>query len=834
MKNINRIISGIVAAALLGLCLAGIPSLRLEAEAASGSFSAVGGWYEALYAEIEGISDASVTSVSYSGPVSGQLVGQDLEYLVRAKGSDVRIDIPGLKPGNYSLTVIAGGVAYTQSGIQVTAYDRSGYAHWNYTQGVGAYNDDGTIKDNAVILYVTEETKDSVSLTAGGLTVTGIGNILNTSGRVISNGKTGNGGLANTNGDILRKLAEENRPLVVRIIGSVTAPEGVTAWNSYDYGGGPDSNGAMARMQNCRDITIEGIGSDATVDGWGFSAECRAGNTAEGLGIGFEFRNLTFQKVPLDAIGVAGTMTGASLTDPTQRCWVHNCAFYGYTSLVDEATGATVKPDGACDYKRGQYFTLSYCYFDTYQLAALIGGADNDLQYHITWHHNYFRNCYSRCPLTRQANVHYYNNILEGQTSYCMSLRANCYVFSEYNLFLSSKRVTDNRGGGVCKSYNDTFSASTGTDNADLVIVGRRDQAVASENIYAGFENDGNLSYIPAGDYILHEEADEIQKAVKNRSGPMKDLEETPELTPVINESSIIHNFTENGLESSFYAISGNLSKTKGTVSFDDKELTTCLKLERATTVDFTSATSGYLTLVFHETGYQNVMANLSYVNIDGKPVGVGSDNTLTVALAAGEHAIRYGSAQIFLYYMVFTPAAAEDESHTHSYENGICTVCGEKELGVTLSGSYKAFGGAGNILTIQLIPAGFEDAAYTFTNAAAPEVSGSWSIDGVAAGSYTVLVTKQNHVAREYALTVGDEAAALDVEVWLIGDVTGDGLVNFSDYSKVLSQSKKPNSQILTDYAFLCGDVTGDSAINFADYSKVLSQAKGKGSLWQ
>ena len=100
--------------------------------------------------------------------------------------------------------------------------------------------------------------------------------------------------------------------------------------------------------------------------------------------------------------------------------------------------------------------------------------------------------------------------------------------------------------------------------------------------------------------------------------------------------------------------------------------------------------------------------------------------------------------------------------------------------------------------------------------------------------GSYTVRVSKNNHVTREYTLTVGSDGAKLDVEVWLMGDVTGDGLVNFSDYSKVLSQSKKPNSQILTDYAFLCGDVTGDGAINFADYSKVLSQAKGKGSLWK
>ena len=93
--------------------------------------------------------------------------------------------------------------------------------------------------------------------------------------------------------------------------------------------------------------------------------------------------------------------------------------------------------------------------------------------------------------------------------------------------------------------------------------------------------------------------------------------------------------------------------------------------------------------------------------------------------------------------------------------------------------------------------------------------------------------VTKQNHVAQEYELTVTDSAAVLDVVLWLLGDVTGDGLVNFSDYSKVLSQSKSPSSQVLSDYAFLCGDVTADGIINFSDYSKVLSQAKGNHTLW-
>ena len=831
MKNINRIISGIVAAALLGLCLAGIPSLRLEAEAASGSFSAVGGWYEALYAEIEGISDASVTSVSYSGPVSGQLVGQDLEYLVRAKGSDVRIDIPGLKPGNYSLTVIAGGVAYTQSGIQVTAYDRSGYAHWNYTQGVGAYNDDGTIKDNAVILYVTEETKDSVSLTAGGLTVTGIGNILNTGGK-----SSKNGSLANTNGDILQKLADEGKPLVVRIVGRVTKPAGVTAWGSYDYGGNPDDNGGMAYMKRCKNITVEGIGNDAIVDGWGFAVGCNDGDYAKGYNRNFEFRNITFQNVPEDCIGISGR-GGTTLTAPIEHTWVHNCAFYGPSNLPDASEDQDkAEGDGAMDYKWGRYHTMSYNYFEGYHKTHLIGGSDTNLQYHVTWHHNHYVNCESRGPLGRQANMHVYNNLTEGQSSYCMSLRANCYIFSEYNTYMNCNRVSYGSGGGVCKSFMNTFTGCTGTTASDLKIVTDKSQTVTSGNLYANFDTNASLGYIATGDYLLQTDTAAAAQTVRDWAGPMdhssKASQDEPPATPEINESSYIHNFTENGLSSSFYAISGNLSTSKGTVFYNGLTLTRCLKMESATSITFTAPSAGTLILVFHETGYNGAVANQSTVSVDGSAKSVGADNTLVLSLEAGSHTIKKGSKQIFLYYMVFTPAA--EAPHTHSYENGICTVCGEKEPGVTLSGSYKAFGEAGDSLTIALIPAGTGAAAYTFTNEDAPALCGSWSIEGVAAGSYTVQVSKKNHVAREYALTVGDEAAALDVEIWLIGDVTGDGLVNFSDYSKVLSQSKKPNSQILTDYAFLCGDVNADGAINFSDYSKVHSQAKDKGSLWQ
>ena len=52
------------------------------------------------------------------------------------------------------------GAKYSFKGsveVEVTEHDRSGYAHFNNESGVGAYNNDGTLKSNAVVVYITEE-----------------------------------------------------------------------------------------------------------------------------------------------------------------------------------------------------------------------------------------------------------------------------------------------------------------------------------------------------------------------------------------------------------------------------------------------------------------------------------------------------------------------------------------------------------------------------------------------------------------------------------------------------------------------------------------------------
>ena len=97
----------------------------VTAKAASAEFTSVGGFSETIYAQISGVKDADVTGVSYSGTASGELTGQDLEYLVRDKNGGVRVDIPGVKPGTYTLTVTTKSGTITKSGISVDAQDRS-------------------------------------------------------------------------------------------------------------------------------------------------------------------------------------------------------------------------------------------------------------------------------------------------------------------------------------------------------------------------------------------------------------------------------------------------------------------------------------------------------------------------------------------------------------------------------------------------------------------------------------------------------------------------------------------------------------------------------------
>lgn len=452
------------------------------------------------------------------------------EELVRATDeSTARVDIVGLKGGaeyDFKITTSAND-ELTVSGMRVNSYDRSGYAHFNYDKGVGAYNDDGTLKDNALVIYVTDENKDTVMkevcaensdvpmfkipyCTQSGVVgqnwnknADGIGWWLNNNQYTASNAASSkNKAPSNTydaaNGSKLAFKAVD-RPIVIRFIGTVTTPEGCTAYNTTAEGGGVGDNGHMARLKNLKNITLEGIGSDAEIKGWGFHFV--AGTDAVEVngvkqGTSFEVRNLKFNEYPEDAVGMEGQQSGTTITAGVERCWIHNNTFLpGRCDSPAESDKA--EGDGSCDFKRGQYFTCSYNWFEYCHKTNLIGSSDSSLQYNMTYHHNVWWQCGSRIPLTRQANVHFYNNYVYGDftetstpythiakpsLSYVHSLRASCYLFSEANYYDGMKQVTDGKSGGAGKAWNNMYYSCFGTNT--LVAATSREQKVSNSCKY--------------------------------------------------------------------------------------------------------------------------------------------------------------------------------------------------------------------------------------------------------------------------------------------------------------------------------------------------------------
>lgn len=147
---------------------------------------------------------------------------------------------------------------------------------------------------------------------------------------------------------------------------------------------------------------------------------------------------------------------------------------------------------------------------------------------------------------------------------------------------------------------------------------------------------------------------------------------------------------------------------------------------------------------------------------------------------------------------------------------------------GVTVSGTVTSFGSETEDVTIQLTESGKSEVA---CETAVKGNSASYSIAGVSAGTYTMKVMKKGHATREYTVTVADSPVTQDVKIHLLGDVSGDGKINTTDYGRVLRHTK--GTTLLTGYEFLCGDVDSSGKLNTTDYGRILRHAKGLTLLW-
>ena len=493
--------SKMVSRVALGVALLGFAGAYAQV-----TLSSAEGWLESAFAEWA--SDGSDSyNVYYSGAGASN-VKVDAP-LIRKYGSKYRVDVVGLKAGSYTLKIasVKGGkeIASTNSkSLTVKAHDRAGFAFSN-GRVPGAYKADGTLKDGAVVLYITESTKNSVTMD------------VTTSAKGAKTTCKSFQGILNC-----YKKGYETIPLDLRFIGNVTDSDSLVQGDMMI-----DLNGSEKSY-----VTVEGVGNDATVNGWGIRIK-----NAQNV----EIRNLGVMNVDSkegDNIG---------LQQDNQYVWVHNNDFfYGHAGSDKDQ----VKGDGALDCKLSTYITFSYNHFWDNGKSNLLGLKEGTSEgYYITYHHNWYDHSDSRHPRVRYYSAHVYNNYYDGNAKYGAGSTLGSSVFMEANYFRNckypmmtslqgtdvyasgTKRDPTNNGtfskeaGGTIKAYNNYMEGSytfipygaskyilKGKETAigdidskvdfDAYVVTSRDAKVpatvksySGENTYNNFDTDKSIMY---------------------------------------------------------------------------------------------------------------------------------------------------------------------------------------------------------------------------------------------------------------------------------------------------------------------------------------------------
>ena len=511
--------------------------------------------------------DGFAYKVSYKRADETDYTKLDDNLIIESDG-ELECYVLGIAKGKYDVKIEAENAdehfERVLEGIDVAAQDRSGYAHFGYDDGIGAYNNDGTVKDGAVILYVTNETKNTVTMTIDGTEYVGLVNIMqklfkcdypvliriigkittnqwnykNVEPRLTDGSNATDDFFVNT---FSNEYGENLANLKVRYTDKkdgktytyTTTPNGLSeprvtgSGTSTTYYKGSDfpllkgkqvydddSYINVIEVQAAKNVTIEGVGQGAEIFQFGFGfEECQS----------IEVKNLTFTSYPEDAINfMVDSDKGVAAFG---NYWVHNNTFNaGYNAW--DITGERDKfaGDGTIDMAFVHNISIAYNKFDSCKKTMLVGNSDSSRCMNISIHHNHFYSVGSRIPLCRNTNVHSFNNFFE-KCSTCSSVRVTSYLFSEANYYKSCTKPFEVSGSAV-KSYGDIFD---GSPKNSATIATSREQTVSNSckpdksTDYSKFDTNPALFYydsvngVTIAEHLIN--AEQVPEFVKTYAG---------------------------------------------------------------------------------------------------------------------------------------------------------------------------------------------------------------------------------------------------------------------------------------------------------------------------
>ncbi len=644
-----------ILSAMLCLILAASAAPRtVFSEAEAVTITEASGWFESAYAEWSGAGIDTVNA--YIKPEGGEYAPIDRELLREYKNGTCRVDAVGLSAGSYRIKIVPAengaedeSLATETEILSVGSYPREGFAFSSQSpekDASGGYKPDGTPKDGADIIYVSNGNKDRVMI--DDIPKDGIG--------LVS----------------IFDFRERNKittPLIVRLIGRVDMPEGMQKY--------------LLGIRNTKNVTIEGVGEDAAIHGWGITFK--------------ESSNIELRNFAIMWYGGGTDSDATALDGNNDNIWIHNLEyFYGAHGPDSDQS----KGDGSIDMKnQSDYVTISYNHFwdsgKTTFTDSPDGASDKT---HVTYHHNHFDHSDSRHPRCVGSDVHMYNNYYDGVSKYGIGAAKGSCIFAENNYFRycarpmiissqgsdvynSSKKnysgdgTLSGQAGGMIKAFGnhmgeyerfytqlDTPSdLAPGLSNAghlDCYLVSDRDEkvpdtvkalkggavydnfdtaadmyeysaetaesAVETVKKYAGRMNGGDFEYT-FDNSIQDKNYDtipELQTLVENYDPPIAevggDASLIVEQPPEPSDDRITHNFTTQGTASGVFEIKGSITDLFGIMRYDAVNLTKSLKFEGSSYIKFTAVQCGIMTLLANPyRGSVNVKVNNEVVRGD-------------------------------------------------------------------------------------------------------------------------------------------------------------------------------------------------------------------------
>ncbi|MBR4496759.1 MAG: hypothetical protein IKP12_06470 [Acholeplasmatales bacterium] len=594
--------------------------------------------------------------------------------LIREYKDNIRVDVLGLKAGLYDVKIVpvddSGEKALYQtvvSNLNVSAHERTGFGFVNGSSS-GAYNDDGTLKANARVIYVSNLNKDTVETTAiekkQTVTVKGLQNII-------------------TAMKAQKGIAD---PVCIRLLGNITDPQVLNKGDLY--------------IDDVKNLTIEGIGNDATANGFGIvvkNSSC------------VEIRNVGFMNCNSNEGDDCG------LQQKNDHIWVHNCDFF-YGDAGSDADQA--KGDGALDTKTSSYITHSYNHFYDNGKCNLQGMKDETTENYITYHHNWYDHSDSRHPRVRTCTVHVYNNYFDGNAKYGIASAIGASIFAENNYFRSTTNtipfmsglmahdikddgtnVLSKEAGGVIKEYGNVFDGSNfrytkyqdNNTSFDAYAASSRDEVVsslvvpASKVVYNNFDTNPSIMYqytvqtaedakktvmayagrVQGGDFKwVFTDADDVSDKVNtelkaalvsytsklvsvqgieaqsvtpsNPTDPSTpDTPVTPE-TPVDISGGYVKTFN-NGVADDFFKITANLKSGVAEKVYENVKYTTAIKMESSTSIEFTLESDKTLVIITD--------AASKKIKVDDNNKVTDANGVLVIELKAGTHKVTKGDS---------------------------------------------------------------------------------------------------------------------------------------------------------------------------------------------